>query len=159
MAVTYAEFVGDPLFASIFGGAKEPNYPEAYVTQLLALASTDVKLCRYLGKQSIAIKYLVAHRLVMFERAGILGVGGTATATPSASSGELEKLISPGSTISSLSVAQGSNSASFSPATQSGEKESALGGVAGEAESLSSTLWGQMFLSIKLVGSIVGFVP
>jgi hypothetical protein len=157
MAVTYAEFVADALFAPVFGGANEPNYPEAYVTQLLELANLDVTLCRYLRRQDVAIKYLTAHRLVMLERAGVLGSGGSATATPAASSG-LENKIAPGSTLSSLSVSQGSNSASFTAASSSSSEKNHMGGIPGAKEGLESTIWGVMFLSLEPIGITVGFV-
>lgn len=157
MAVTYAEFIGDAMFANVFGDVV--RFPEAYAAAILAFTSTEITYCRYLNKYEMAVKLLTAHRLQMLELNGVLGTDGTATgATPASSSNALTSLIAPGSTLSSLNVAQGSNSASFSPATQTESTGSNLGGIPGATEGLASTIWGQMFSGLNPAGINVGFV-
>lgn len=148
--VSYSDFVSDPLFNSYF--ADTDKYPGAFVTALLSYTEDELLDC-YWGKYQVrAIKLLTAHRLEKYTKAGVIG---SATSPIPA---ELKQYLDPTSIVSSLSASQGSNSVSFSPSSRSSEaKELNHSGIAA-GEDLTSTIWGQMFLSIPATQPLIGFV-
>ena len=144
MAWGYSQFIAYGLFNGRFSDAAE--FPQAQVEAMLSLAY-EVEGCRWADE---AIALLVAHRLETFLKAGAAG-------TTSGSSG-LEQYITPGSTLSSLNVAQGNNSASFNQPSNTNNQSNRFG--IGAGEDLSSTVWGQMLLSMRPrtfnVGRVIG---
>lgn len=140
---TYSDFVSNPLFCDRFG---DPVlFPEPLVSEHLAIAY-DAEGCRWSDR---AIGLLVAHRLEMMARSE------PSSQDSGAQQGSgLERYITPGASVSSLSVSQGSSSVSFSGG--SGEAKNRWG--IGAGENLSATRWGQMLLSMRPKSFSVGMV-
>lgn len=132
MAWGYAEFTAYSLFNGRFSDATA--FPQTQVEAMLTLAY-EVEGCRWADN---AIALLVAHRLETLLKSGAAG---------ESSSASLERYITPGSTLSSLNVAQGSNSASFNQPSGASNQNNRFG--IGAGEDLSSTVWGQMLLSMR----------
>lgn len=118
----------------MFGGKfeSETEFPCCMVDEMLKLAYKAE--CNWCDE---AIALLVAHRLTEMARAGCAG-------SDDECGDELMSYIAAGSTLSNISVAQGSNSASFNPPPAA---ENRFG--IGMGDNLSSTVWGRMLLSLR----------
>lgn len=135
-SITYSDFVSVPKFK---GFETSDADDQLLLNQLLTEAEQDINEEFYMSKAARSIMLLAAHRFELSPSTSQAraAVGSTAVASKLAATGQL----------TSISVAHGSNSASFAQTTGKSKEEY-----------LSQTLWGQELLEIQRSLPVLGMV-